>query len=261
MVVLPDFLGHDSGVIPIELLTSRDLELHVLSGKRAHVDSGSDQSSDESYSEKNPFDPMFLRRKAAELSLAESLKTPSPSIPNPWKSAGVSQDDRVKEIANSPFYKELARTFAQNRSFRTHAYQSLESSIDASPETLKSETFDTDPGTERILSQLGSADEALSSDLAVWKKLGIRGPAVQRKLAFLPAPPPVKIGGEAELEIEFCVRPNGTVDRVVPVTPSGNAELEKIATTYVGQWRFEPLPESEHQADTWGTVTIRITPE
>ena len=261
MVVLPDFLGNDSGVILIQLLASRDLQLDVPSENRAPPYAEPDQEKQESTPQDAVLDPTLLKRKMAELSLGESLKTPSPNVPGPPTSAKTPQRERIRQMVASPFYRELARTFAESRRLRGYRYPGMNSSIDASPGRLKGETVRSDSGTDRILSRLRSVDHGPSPPQEAPRKPGIVGPAAQRELTFVPFAPVVKGEGEAELEMKFWIRPNGTVGRVVPVKQSGNTELEKMATNYLRQWRFRSLPDSEPQVDTWGTVTVRFESE
>lgn len=261
MVVLPDFLGNDSGLILIQLLASRDLQLDVLSEQRPHPYAEPDQQKQESTSQDAALDPTLLKRKMAELSLGESLKTPSPSVPAPPTSAKTSQSERIRQMAASPFYRKLARKFAESRRLRGYDYSGMNSPIDVSPGRLKDETVRSDPGADRILSQLRSLDPGPSPPQGVPIKPGIVGPAAQRELTFAPLAPVVTGDGEAEVEMKFWIQPDGTVGRAVPMKESGNPELKKMATNYLRQWRFRALPESEPQVETWGTVTIRFESE
>ncbi len=88
-------------------------------------------------------------------------------------------------------------------------------------------------------------------------RLGMKGPLVSRKILERPNPPQVKVRAEAEIELTLWVLPGGTVDRVVP-SVKGDTELERIATQYLKQWRFAPLPKDQPQAEQWGTIPINF---
>jgi len=261
MVVLPDFLGNDSGVILIQLLASRDLQLDVLSKNREYSSAEPEQEKQASTSQDALLDPTLLKQKMAELSLGENLKTPSPNVPAPPTPAKTSQKEKFRQMVDSPFYRELARAFAESRRLGGYHYPDMNASIAASPGRLKDEVVRSDPGTDRILRGLRSLGHGPSAPGNASKKPGIMGPAAQRELTFVPPPPVVKGEGEAEVEMRFWIRANGTVGGVVPVTQSGDAALEEMATDYLRQWRFRSLPGSEPQVDTWGTVTVRFESE
>jgi len=261
MVVLPDFLGNDSGIILIQLLASRDLQLDVLSKNRGSSSAEPEQEKQASTSQDALLDPTLLKQKMTELSLGENLKTPSPNVPAPPTLAKTSQKEKFRQMVDAPFYRELARIFAESRRLGGDHYPDMNAPIAASPGRLKDELVRSDPGTDPILRGLRSRGHGPSAPEEAPNKPGIMGPAAQRKLTFVPLVPVVKGEGGAEIEMKIWIRPNGTVGRVVPVKQSGDAELEKIATNYLRQWRFRSLPGSEPQVDTWGTVTVRFESE
>ena len=87
--------------------------------------------------------------------------------------------------------------------------------------------------------------------------LGMKGPVASRKILERPALPHGKVKVEAEIELTFWVQPNGVVDRVVP-SVRGDAELERIATQYLKQWRFAPLSKDLPQVEQWGSLPIKF---
>jgi len=72
-----------------------------------------------------------------------------------------------------------------------------------------------DPETELILIRLGSVGEEEPGETSGEGKLGIKGPIARRGLAYVPPIPKVKTTVETQFEIEFWVRPDGAVDRVI----------------------------------------------
>ena len=116
-----------------------------------------------------------------------------------------------------------------------------------------------DRGEEKIIEKLLIVKESISLEKALDEnlQLGIKGPLVTRKILERPPPPQVKVKVEAELEMTVWVLPNGMVDRVIP-TLKGEAELERIASQYLKQWRFVPLPRDQSQSEQWGTIPIKF---
>jgi TonB family protein len=257
MIELPDFLGDDSGIIPIQLLGSRELHLDVLPENRAHRFREAGQKRGKPDSRVAPVDATVLEKKMQELSLGESLRMPSPDVLVPPIQKNVSQQERTRRIWASPFYKEIAKAFEQARK-SGGTYEGMRFSIDASPDILKKEKIEIDPGTEQVLMRLQSAREDKSRGKGEEGKLGIAGPICRRQLTYVPPIPDVKASIETEFRIKFWVRPNGTVDRVIPVKRAGDIELERLATNYLRKLRFRAIPENEPQIEQWGTVTIKF---
>lgn len=86
----------------------------------------------------------------------------------------------------------------------------------------------------------------------------IEGPIKGRAIIRRPQPPQINIDIEVELRLKFWVLPDGTIGEVIPIK-RGDAELERIAMTYLKQWRFEPLDPGVPQEKIWGTIPIRFT--
>ncbi len=86
----------------------------------------------------------------------------------------------------------------------------------------------------------------------------IEGPIRGRAIVRRPQPPQVNVSIEVELRLRFWVLPDGTIGEVIPIK-RGDAQLERIAITYLKQWRFEPLAPGVPQEKIWGTIPIRFT--
>ena len=86
----------------------------------------------------------------------------------------------------------------------------------------------------------------------------IEGPLKGRMLIHRPQPPQVNVSIEVELRLKFWVLPDGTIGEVIPIK-RGDAQLERVAITYLKQWRFEPLSPAVPQEKIWGTIPIRFT--
>jgi len=256
-MALPDFLGEDSGIIPIELLTSRELLLEIFPEKSAEMAPRVKERKEESVSQEALIDESFLRRKMAELSLGESLKVPAPDVLLPPAQEALSEEERIQRFLASPFYEGIAKAFQE--SVRPWgSYRGTPISIDASPGTVKEQKVEVDPATELVITRLKSAEREKPIERGQEGNLGIKGPIAQRELTYVPTVPRVKATIETEFEMKFWVRPNGTVDRVIPLKRAGDVELERVAANYLRQWRFEAIPENELQAKEWGTVIIKF---
>lgn len=70
--------------------------------------------------------------------------------------------------------------------------------------------------------------------------------------------PSNEFGVDAIITVRFEVRPDGTINRVVPVRRSGQPELERVVMRTVQTWQFRSLPSSVPQESQWGTVTFRF---
>jgi len=254
---LPDFMGNDSGIIPIRLLASRDLLLDILPEKRVEMPREADQKRGESVSSKAPVDTTVLKRKMEELSLGESLKVPSPDVLLPLLDENVPREERIRRLLASPFYKEIAKAFEESKRPMGN-YSGVRFSIDVSPDILKEEKIEIDPGTELVLTRLESGMKKKPGEKQQKGKLGIKGPVARRELTYVPPIPNVKATIETEFEMKFWVRTNGTVDRVIPLKRAGDVELETMATNYLRKWRFRAIPKNEPQIEEWGTVTIEF---
>lgn len=257
MIVLPDFLGNESGIIPIRLLTSREILLDIFPENRVERFPEADQKRGKSVSRIAPVDATVLKKKMEELSLGESLKVPPPDVLLPPIQKNASREERIRRILASPFYKNIAKTFEESRK-PIGNYRGMKFSIDALPDILKKKKVVIDPGTELVLTRLESVMQEKSGEKEKEGRLGIKGPIARRELNYVPPIPNVNATIETEFEMKFWVRPNGTVDRVIPLNRAGDVELERIATNYLRKWRFRAIPENEPQIEEWGTVTIKF---
>ncbi len=260
VITLPDFLANDSGIIPIRLLVSRDLVMDLFREKRAEKSPEVDQRRGEPVSTTAPVDATVLKKKMEELSLGESLRVPSPDVLMPPIQKEAPREERIRRLQVSPFYKEIAMAFEATKKPKGN-YSGMRFSIDASPDILKERRVEIDPATELILIRLGSVGGEESGETAGEEKLVIKGPIARRRVTYIPPIPRVETPVETQFEIKFWVRPDGTVDRVIPVRRAGDIELERIATDYLGKWRFGAIPENEPQVEEWGTVTVEFSHE
>jgi TonB family protein len=256
-VALPDFLGEDSGIIPIELLASRELLVEISAKNKGERSPGADQKAEKPVSSETPVDRTFLERKMEELSLGESLRAPAPDVLLPPIAEEKSREEKVRRILTSPFYKELAKAFEESLRPGKN-YGGVGPTIETSVDILKEKRIEIDPATELVLVRLRATTEKKTQKEEKERKLGIKGPIARRELTYVPPIPKVKAPIETEFEMKFWVRPNGSVDRVIPLKRAGDVELERVATNYLRQWRFKAIPENELQVEEWGTIVIKF---
>jgi hypothetical protein len=256
-VVLPDFLGDESGIIPIQFLALRELRLEIFRESGDQRLSEMDEEKTGERSSITSLDEAVLKRKMEELSLGENLNVPSPAVLQPPIPDDSSREERVRRIRSSSSYKEIAKAFEETRR-SDRDYRGTEFSIQPSPEILKKEKTEVDPGTELIGAQPRSATESGTYGTEKNDELRILGPIAQRELAYMPSMPDLKVKAAADLKMKFWVNPDGTVDRVVPLSQGVDAELERVVTDYLQEWRFSPIPENEPQIEEWGTITLEL---
>jgi protein TonB len=87
----------------------------------------------------------------------------------------------------------------------------------------------------------------------------IKGELAGRKVIHWPKQPQeVKSTEGGSVTLELVVDPSGSVSKVRIVEKSGNPKLDKIATDYVKQIRFEELPSNVRQIVQRGEVIINF---
>jgi TonB family protein len=190
-----------------------------------------------------------------------------PSLYHDWRSLvpelrsrkmeGMSAKERLNVLKETPEFKEMDRELKDYLRKKEDLFQqeipvpSLKEAENLIPKE--------DRGAEKVIEGLLSAIEKgpLEKPLDDNVLLGMKGPVASRKILERPAPPHGKMKVEAEIELTFWVLPSGIVDRAVP-SVKGDAELERIATQYLKQWRFAPLPKDLPQVEQWGSLPIKF---
>ena len=158
MMTVPDFLKSDSGVIPIRLLASRDLEMDIHHENGIERPSENKQSTGKPEPRKPLVDTTILDKKVEELSLGVGLKVLSPNVLQPSIKENESHEKRIRRIVSSQFYKEVARAFEESRKPEAE-YGGTTHSIDVSPEVLKKAMTEIDPAAELVLLRLKSVEQ------------------------------------------------------------------------------------------------------
>ena len=198
-----------------------------------------------------------ILKKMEEASLQFDWKALAPEYPRLKDYGNLPEKEKLKTIKDTPEFKEMDRdvkAYARKKEDQFRIDLPLPSTREATELTGLS-----DQGEEKVVRGLlgpkekASPEKPLEENLA----LGIRGPAVTRKILERPPPPPIKVRAEAEIELTFWVIPDGRVDRAIP-SVKGDAELERAAILYIKQWRFAPLPKDQPQGEQWGTLPIKF---
>ncbi len=198
-----------------------------------------------------------ILKKMEEASAQQDWRSLAPEYPRPKKIEAATDEERMKALRNSPEFKELEREFKEY--LRKKEDQLLpEPPIPSIKEASKIPKL-KDRGAEKIIEKLLVAKEKPSPEKALEEnlQLGIKGPLAARKILERPPPPQERVKVEMEIEMTVWVLPNGMVDRVIPAL-KGDAELERIASQYLKQWRFAPLPRDQAQSEQWGTIPIKF---
>lgn len=97
---------------------------------------------------------------------------------------------------------------------------------------------------------IGNDEEKKSPYKLKWEGELDRTPMVQPL-------PKNNTNSEAVITVEFEVRPNGTVGRIIP-TKKMNPELEREVMNTLRTWRFSRLPGGVPPVNQWGTITFRF---
>ncbi len=198
-----------------------------------------------------------ILKKMEEASAPQDWRVLAPEYPKPKKIEGATDEEKMKALKNTPEFMELERELKDY--LRKKEDQLLpEPPIPSVKEVSKIERI-KDRGAEKIVERLLVAKEIPSTEKPLDEnlKLGIRGSLITRKIIERPPPPQVKVKVEAEIEMTIWVLPNGMVDRAIP-TLRGDAELERIASQYLKQWRFAPLPRDQAQVEQSGTIPVKF---
>jgi len=198
-----------------------------------------------------------ILKKMEEAAIKQDWKSLAMEYPKPKKNEPSTDEERIKMLKESPEFKNL------DRELEGYLKKKEDQFLPEPPVPSLKDALDIprakDKGAEKIIERLlASKEKALpEKPLEENLQLGIKGPLVTRKILEKPQPPQVKVRVEAEIELTFWVLPNGMVERVLP-SIKGDADLERIATQYLKQWRFTPLPKDQPQVEQWGTIPIKF---
>lgn len=196
-------------------------------------------------------------KKMEEADTPQDWRSLASEYPRLQKIDAATDEERMRALRNSPAFKGLERELKDH--LRRKEDQLLPDPPTPSIQEASKIERIRDRGAEKIVERLlvtqekPSAEKALEENL----KLGIRGPLAARKIIERPPPPQIKVKVEVEIEMAIWVLPNGMVDRAIP-TLKGDAELERIASQYLKQWRFAPLPKDQAQVEQTGTIPVKF---
>lgn len=215
------------------------------------------KSRDEIPAEEKRIREEVILRKMDEAGAQQDWRSLAPEYPKPKRVEGDTEEARIKALRNTAEFKTLEKEIKDY--LRKREDELLPTPpVPTMKEVLKMPKM-KDGGEEKILEKFMAIKEKPSPEKPLEEnlQLGIKGALVYRKILERPPPPQVKIKVEAEIEMTIWVLPNGMVDRVIP-TIKGDAELERIATQYLRQWRFAPLPKDQAQVEQSGTIPIKF---
>lgn len=198
-----------------------------------------------------------ILRKMDEAGAHQDWRSLAPEYPKPKRVEGETEEERIKAFRKTQEFQTLERELKDYLIRKEDALLPTPP-VPSMKEVLKMPKM-KDGGEEKILEKLMAMKEKPSPEKPLEEnlQLGIKGALVYRKILERPPPPQVKVKVEAEIEMTLWVLPNGMVDRVIP-TIKGDAELERIATQYLKQWRFAPLPKDQAQVEQSGTIPIKF---
>ncbi|MBI5788727.1 MAG: energy transducer TonB [Candidatus Schekmanbacteria bacterium] len=90
------------------------------------------------------------------------------------------------------------------------------------------------------------------------EQIGIEWSGIPRGIKKQPPIPEYNSKIEGDISLKFWVNSAGKVYKVEPPTKKLDAELELLATKYMYQWEFDPLPGDLKPVNQWGTITIHF---
>lgn len=198
-----------------------------------------------------------ILKKMEEAATGQDWKSLTREYPKLKKVEAQTEEERMKVLKESSEFDELKGKVEEY--LRKKEDQFLpEPPVPSVKEGMEVARL-RDKGSEKIIEKLLSRKERslLEKPLEINLQLGMKGPLAARKIVERPSPPQVKVRVEAEVEMTLWVLPNGLVDRVLP-SIKGDSELERLATQYLKQWRFLPLPKDQPQVEQWGTIPIKF---
>ncbi len=198
-----------------------------------------------------------ILKKMREANARQDWRSFAPEYPRPKKIEAPTEEERMKILRNSPEFKEMEKELKEYLKKKEDLL--LPEPSLPPPKDVIDLTRERDKGAEKVIERLLATKEGTFQErpLAENLRLGIRGPLASRKILERPEPPQVKLKVEVEVEMTFWVLPNGIVDRVIP-SVKGDAELERIASQYLKQWRFVTLPKDQPQVEQWGMIPIKF---
>ncbi len=200
----------------------------------------------------------FLMSRLSELSLGEEIDVPSPSFLVPQRKGEITPEEKVRLLRSSPFFQDLGKFFQESSSPMGDYRGKMLSEGLGEMENPRKRIIE-DKVTQRIIARMIDPSKSKKPLAQGLKKdtIGIKGPVSKREIIYRPEIPKVKIEREGEVELKFWVLPDGSVRSVVPLL-RGDAELERIAISYLKQWRFNPLNEGGSMVEQWGTITVKF---
>ena len=157
--------------------------------------------------------------------------------------------------------KDITAAFAQKRQFGISREKENDSNQFGIFAGKKFEELPVKDAVETVIPKVEQSPpvpEENEQALALQTESQIEGPIKGRAIIRRPQPPQINIDIEVEIRLKFWVLPDGTIGEVIPIK-RGDAHLERIAITYLKQWRFEPLHPGVPQEKIWGTIPIRFT--
>ena len=198
-----------------------------------------------------------ILKKMEEASAKQDWRTLAPEYPRPSKLDSLPENERTKALEDSPEFKEMEREVIEHLR-KNEGLLSRELPLPSMKDPIDLTRLE-DKAAEKVAERLLGVKEKASQEKPLEENLllGIKGPLSTRKIQERPNPPTVKVRVESEVELTLYVLPNGMVDRVIP-TVKGDAELERVATQYLRQWRFAPLAKDQPQVEQWGTIPIKF---
>lgn len=240
--------------ISMRLIDAADLRLEALLRKGARGGQGSDAWEDPPVQKIR--DEVVFKR-LSEMALSEE-RNPQPPLPKVslFPAGELNEQEKQVVLENSRFYHELGGI--------VHGKEREKAFFDIPRPKIKDTKGGTIPLPEdgvaqRIISSLretAKVQERAQKNTPEAAALDIRGPAVDRKISYIPPPLQSKLSVDGGCLLKFWVLPDGTVGKVIPLVQD-DTQATVGAINQMKKYRFEPLPKGVPQGEMWGVIPVQ----
>lgn len=240
--------------ISMRLIEAADLRLEALLRKGTRGGQGPEVWEDPLV-QKIREEVVFKR--LSEMALSEE-RNPQPPLPRVslFPAEELNEQEKQMILENSRFYHELGEI--------VHGKAREKAFFDIPRPKIR----DTQGGTiplpedavaQRIISSLretAKVQERAQKNTPEAAAFDIRGPAVNRKISYIPPSLQSKFSVDGGCLLKFWVLPDGTVGKVIPLVQDDTQATVK-AINQMKKYRFEPLPKGRRQGEIWGVIPVQ----
>jgi hypothetical protein len=192
--------------------------------------------------------------RLSEIALSEELKPPLPRV-SLFPTEKLDENEQQRILEGSRFYRELEGIIQEGEREGGVSDVPGPQTSDAKGGTIP---LPEDTEAARIIAHLKEAAQKEGEEKKAIEAaaLGIRGPAANRTISYLPPPLQEKVSVDDEALLKFWILPDGSVGRVIPFV-KGDAQATTVVINHFKKYRFNPLPSDVPQVEIWGTIPVK----